>query len=127
MRVPEDIAVAGFDDSPIAVASDPEITTMRQPFERISQEMVRLRPTDREITTALGPLIDRAQNAGVMLLTEPLKTTADVPRETPASLWLYNDRHTWTQPTPECLADAVDAGFRGNYDDFEPIDRWWRD
>lgn len=32
MRVPEDIAVAGFDDSPVAVASDPEITTMRQPF-----------------------------------------------------------------------------------------------
>jgi DNA-binding LacI/PurR family transcriptional regulator len=41
-RVPEDIAVGGFDDSPAARTSDPTITTMRQPFERISQEMVRL-------------------------------------------------------------------------------------
>src|SRR5699024_10432956 len=41
-RVPQDIAIAGFDDSPIASATDPALTTMRQPFERISQEMVRL-------------------------------------------------------------------------------------
>ncbi|MFJ8896516.1 LacI family DNA-binding transcriptional regulator [Leifsonia sp. NPDC102414] len=41
-RVPEDIAVAGFDDSPAAVQSSPTITTMRQPFGRISREMVRM-------------------------------------------------------------------------------------
>ncbi|MET0989820.1 MAG: substrate-binding domain-containing protein, partial [Glaciihabitans sp.] len=41
-RVPEDIAVGGFDDSPAALDGSPTITTMRQPFERISQEMVRL-------------------------------------------------------------------------------------
>jgi len=40
--VPGDIAVVGFDDSPIATRTTPSITTMRQPFERISAEMVRL-------------------------------------------------------------------------------------
>jgi len=41
-RVPEDVAVGGFDDSSIAVGTDPKLTTMRQPFDRISAEMVRL-------------------------------------------------------------------------------------
>jgi DNA-binding LacI/PurR family transcriptional regulator len=41
-RVPEDVAVGGFDDSPAAVASSPELTTIRQPWDRISAEMVRV-------------------------------------------------------------------------------------
>ncbi|RHA37038.1 LacI family DNA-binding transcriptional regulator [Cellulomonas rhizosphaerae] len=41
-RVPEDVAVGGFDDSGLAATLDPALTTMRQPFERISAEMVRL-------------------------------------------------------------------------------------
>ncbi|MCL7021269.1 substrate-binding domain-containing protein, partial [Vibrio vulnificus] len=41
-RVPQDVAVGGFDDSAAAVASRPELTTIRQPWDRISQEMVRL-------------------------------------------------------------------------------------
>lgn len=41
-RVPDDVAVAGFDDAPIASHTDPPLTTMRQPFERISREMVRV-------------------------------------------------------------------------------------
>jgi DNA-binding LacI/PurR family transcriptional regulator len=41
-RVPEDVAVVGFDDSPAALTARPQLTTIRQPFRRISQEMVRL-------------------------------------------------------------------------------------
>lgn len=41
-RVPEDVAVGGFDDAPLAVQTDPPLTTMHQPFRRISREMVRL-------------------------------------------------------------------------------------
>ncbi|GAQ50930.1 LacI family DNA-binding transcriptional regulator [Streptomyces acidiscabies] len=41
-RVPEDVAVGGFDDSPAAVASSPALTTIRQPWDRISGEMVRV-------------------------------------------------------------------------------------
>ncbi|WP_329115357.1 LacI family DNA-binding transcriptional regulator [Streptomyces sp. NBC_01465] len=40
--VPDDIAVGGFDDSPAATAVSPALTTMRQPFDRISAEMVRV-------------------------------------------------------------------------------------
>jgi len=40
--VPDDVAVGGFDDSGLAATLDPALTTMRQPFERISTEMVRL-------------------------------------------------------------------------------------
>lgn len=34
LRVPEDIAVAGFDDVPLAARSDPPLTTIRQPIHR---------------------------------------------------------------------------------------------
>ena len=40
--IPGDVAVGGFDDSGLAATLDPPLTTMRQPFERISAEMVRL-------------------------------------------------------------------------------------
>ncbi|WP_208322080.1 LacI family DNA-binding transcriptional regulator [Paramicrobacterium fandaimingii] len=42
IRVPDGVAVVGFDDAPIASSTTPSLTTMRQPFERISREMVRL-------------------------------------------------------------------------------------
>jgi DNA-binding LacI/PurR family transcriptional regulator len=41
-RVPEDVAVGGFDDSPAALSASPELTTIRQPWDRISAEMVRV-------------------------------------------------------------------------------------
>lgn len=41
-RVPEDVLVGGFDDSSFALTTEPALTTMRQPFRRISAEMVRL-------------------------------------------------------------------------------------
>jgi LacI family transcriptional regulator len=34
-RVPEDIAVAGFDDMPFAARTDPPLTTVRQPIQRL--------------------------------------------------------------------------------------------
>lgn len=41
-RVPQDVRVGGFDDSGLAATLQPALTTMRQPFERIAAEMVRL-------------------------------------------------------------------------------------
>jgi DNA-binding LacI/PurR family transcriptional regulator len=41
-RVPEDVAVAGFDDSGLAISHEPPLTTMRQPWDQISAEMVTL-------------------------------------------------------------------------------------
>lgn len=40
-HIPDDIAVGGFDDSPVATAVDPQLTTIRQPWGRISETMVR--------------------------------------------------------------------------------------
>lgn len=59
-RVPEDVAVAGFDDSRIAAACHPPLTTIRQPLARISTEMARL----------LLRLVDGEENAAVILPTE---------------------------------------------------------
>ncbi|MFD7919265.1 LacI family DNA-binding transcriptional regulator [Streptomyces sp. NPDC059740] len=41
-RVPQDVAVVGFDDSSAALACRPPLTTVRQPVEEMAAEMVRL-------------------------------------------------------------------------------------
>jgi DNA-binding LacI/PurR family transcriptional regulator len=41
-RIPDDLAVAGFDDSPVAETTDPPLTSVRQPIEEMGREMVRL-------------------------------------------------------------------------------------
>lgn len=37
IRVPEDLAVLGFDDQPMAVLTSPEITTIRQPIQQMGE------------------------------------------------------------------------------------------
>jgi DNA-binding LacI/PurR family transcriptional regulator len=41
-RVPDDVAVVGFEDSPAAPHTDPPLTTVHQPVEAMGREMVRL-------------------------------------------------------------------------------------
>ncbi|MEW2558840.1 LacI family DNA-binding transcriptional regulator [Streptomyces griseorubiginosus] len=41
-RVPEDVAVIGFDDFPLAERTEPRLTTVRQPLEEMGRAMVRL-------------------------------------------------------------------------------------
>jgi len=41
-RVPEDVAVVGFDDSSAALAARPQLTTVLQPVEEMAKEMARL-------------------------------------------------------------------------------------
>jgi DNA-binding LacI/PurR family transcriptional regulator len=40
-RVPDDVAVAGFDDSPVASSTDPPLTTVRQPLDVVGRHMAR--------------------------------------------------------------------------------------
>jgi DNA-binding LacI/PurR family transcriptional regulator len=58
-RVPDDVAVGGFDDSAVATTVQPALTTIRHPLSRISTEMVRL----------LLDLIDGQPPAAVILPT----------------------------------------------------------
>ncbi len=41
-RVPDEIAVVGFEDSPIAQQTDPPLTTVYQPMEEMGRQMVQL-------------------------------------------------------------------------------------
>jgi len=41
-RVPQDVAVVGFDDSSVAVTCRPQLTTVRQPVEEMAAQMARL-------------------------------------------------------------------------------------
>lgn len=41
-RVPEDVAVVGFDDAPAAAVSDPPLTTVCQPVDEMGRAMVRV-------------------------------------------------------------------------------------
>jgi DNA-binding LacI/PurR family transcriptional regulator len=41
-RVPEDVAVIGYDDAPIAMTTRPPLSSIRQPVEEMGREMVNL-------------------------------------------------------------------------------------
>ncbi|MEU5890353.1 LacI family DNA-binding transcriptional regulator [Streptomyces sp. NPDC047461] len=62
-RVPEDVSVGGFDDSAAALTARPQLTTIRQPYDRISAEMVRV----------LLAQIGGEDSAAVILPTELVK------------------------------------------------------
>ncbi len=42
LKVPEDIAVVGFDDAPFAPNTDPPLTTVRQPTDQLAEQAVKL-------------------------------------------------------------------------------------
>jgi len=41
-RVPEDVAVVGFDDSPLSRVTDPPLSTVRQPVDEMGREMAEM-------------------------------------------------------------------------------------
>jgi DNA-binding LacI/PurR family transcriptional regulator len=41
-RVPGDVAVVGFDDSPVATSTTPQLTSVAQPIEAMGREVARL-------------------------------------------------------------------------------------
>jgi DNA-binding LacI/PurR family transcriptional regulator len=40
--IPGDVAVVGFDDSPLATTTEPNLSSVRQPIEEMGREMARL-------------------------------------------------------------------------------------
>src|SRR6185437_6389258 len=61
-RVPEDVAVIGFDDLGVAQAADPPLSSVRQPIEQVARDLVRL-------------LLARVDGASVQSLTLPTTLT----------------------------------------------------
>ena len=70
-RVPADVAVVGFDDSPVATTTMPQLTSVRQPIEAMGHEVARLLvdavegsdPVPRRVILATE-LVRRASSAG---------------------------------------------------------------
>jgi len=70
-RVPADVAVVGFDDSPVAMSTTPRLTSVRQPIEAMGREVARLLvdaveasdPVPRRVILATE-LVRRASSAG---------------------------------------------------------------
>jgi DNA-binding LacI/PurR family transcriptional regulator len=48
MRIPEDIAIIGFDDLLIARTSTPALTTIRQPLEKMAEAAYKMTVLDRD-------------------------------------------------------------------------------
>jgi DNA-binding LacI/PurR family transcriptional regulator len=42
LSVPGDVAIVGFDDSPLAITTQPQLSSVRQPIEEMGREMSRL-------------------------------------------------------------------------------------
>ncbi|WP_181874412.1 LacI family DNA-binding transcriptional regulator [Marinitenerispora sediminis] len=55
-RVPDDVAVVGYDDSTLALHADPPLTTVHQPTEQMGREMTRL------LTDALAAGTEPSEN-----------------------------------------------------------------
>jgi DNA-binding LacI/PurR family transcriptional regulator len=74
-RVPQDVAVVGYDDSAVATTLRPRLTSVRQPIEEMGHEMARL-------------LVDRVEGTDsvqrrVILATELVKRASSAGRRVP--------------------------------------------
>ncbi len=78
LRVPDDVSIIGYDDSPFMACTEPPLTTVRQPIEAMGQAVVRL--VVREVAGDAVPADE--------LLFEPelvvRGSTGPVPGATPA-------------------------------------------
>ncbi len=70
-RVPRDVAVIGYDDSAVAMSTNPQLTSVHQPIEEMGREVARLlvaavEGTDRVVRRVIlaTDLVKRASSAG---------------------------------------------------------------
>ncbi|MET7284391.1 LacI family DNA-binding transcriptional regulator [Streptomyces sp. NPDC005573] len=56
-RVPQDVALIGYDDSVVARHMDPPLTSVRQPIQEMGREMLRLLLADIAARTPAPPLL----------------------------------------------------------------------
>jgi LacI family xylobiose transport system transcriptional regulator len=66
LRIPRDLSVVGFDDSPLCEMSSPPLTTVRQPLDDMANEAVRL--IEEELTHPRGPAGTRIELATTLIV-----------------------------------------------------------
>jgi DNA-binding LacI/PurR family transcriptional regulator len=74
-RIPEDVAIVGYDDSPVASSTHPQLSSVRQPIEEMGREVARLLVEAVEGT-------ERVQRR-VILATELVKRASSAGRHSP--------------------------------------------
>lgn len=74
-QVPDDVAIVGYDDSPVATSTQPQLSSVRQPIEEMGREVARLLIEAVEGT-------DRVQRR-VILATELVKRASSAGRPSP--------------------------------------------
>lgn len=74
-QVPNDVAIVGYDDSPVATSTQPQLSSIRQPIEEMGREVARLLIEAVEGT-------DRVQRR-VILATDLVKRASSAGRASP--------------------------------------------
>jgi DNA-binding LacI/PurR family transcriptional regulator len=74
-RVPEDVALVGYDDAPIALTTRPTLSSVRQPIEEMGREMVNLLAENVE-------QVDRVPRR-IVLATELIRRASSARRAMP--------------------------------------------
>ena len=71
IRVPEDLSVVGFDDSPPCEMMTPPLTTVRQPLDEMANEAIRLVHEELTHPRSTGTRIELATSLVVRASTAP--------------------------------------------------------
>jgi DNA-binding LacI/PurR family transcriptional regulator len=74
-QVPQDVAIVGYDDSPVATSTQPPLSSVRQPIEAMGREVARLL-----VEAVEGS--DRVQRR-VILATDLVKRASSAGRPSP--------------------------------------------
>ncbi len=82
LRVPEDLSIIGFDDAPMAAWPSYQLTTVRNPIERIAEDLVALlarriaRPDAAPEVRRLSPVLVRRTSARLLPAAAPAPVSA---------------------------------------------------
>jgi DNA-binding LacI/PurR family transcriptional regulator len=59
-RVPDDVAIIGFDDSPVAMSTQPPLSSVRPPIDEMAREITRLvvEMSEAGVTTSQQLILD---------------------------------------------------------------------
>jgi len=100
LRIPEDIAVVGYDDTTIAMTMHPRLTTIHQPIEAMGHAMAQL---------LLRRIEHPGESSSHVIFTTELIVRESSGAQSPALATCESDTHGWMMPgdrsSTNCLGD----------------------